>query len=166
MAGRRVETFEERFWSKVRKTDGCWLWTAYKTRTGYGKIRRGEKLVSAHRVSWELHNGPIPEGLCVLHECDNPACVNPAHLFLGTQVDNVADMVSKGRQRAPEGASVGTAKLAPAQVLEIRSRQGQGQSQRALAREFGVSKSQIGNILSGSFWRHLVTPRTASGATA
>lgn len=95
----------DRFWEKVRKTDGCWEWLAYTCKFGYGRIGgvRGQVL-DAHRVSWELHNGPIPEGICVLHHCDNPPCTNPDHLFLGTLSDNLADMYAKGRQ-GPRGLS-------------------------------------------------------------
>lgn len=94
---------EERFWPKVAKRgpDECWEWTASRTPQGYGKIgrRKGESPAIASRVSWEMHNGPIPDGLHVLHRCDNPPCVNPAHLFLGTNADNQRDMRAKGRGR-------------------------------------------------------------------
>jgi len=88
-----------RFWSNVDKSGVCWLWTA-STRYGYGRLKVGARRIQAHRVSWELHHGPIPEGLCVLHNCpggDNPTCVNPAHLWLGTRADNAADRDAKGR---------------------------------------------------------------------
>src|SRR3990172_4237019 len=90
------------FWAKVNKSDGCWTWTASKRKFGYGafvwadsegRIIQGR----AHRFSYELHHGPIPLGICVLHKCDNPACVRPSHLFLGTRADNNFDMLSKGR---------------------------------------------------------------------
>lgn len=96
----------ERFWSKVDRgggPDACWLWTAHKTRGGYGQLRVDGHQATAHRVSWELAHGPIPpghgyHGTCVLHRCDNPPCCNPSHLFLGTNADNMADMKAKGRQ--------------------------------------------------------------------
>lgn len=90
-----------RFWSKVRKSKGCWIWTAAASGVGdYGYFWSGSAMVRAHRFSWELHNGPIPEGLKVLHACDVPLCVNPSHLFLGTMQDNSDDMVQKGRCRS------------------------------------------------------------------
>ena len=97
---------ELRFWEKVDKngpihptlTTPCWIWTAFCNADGYGVFGTGAKtLISPHRFSWELHFGPIPDGLWVLHKCDNPPCVNPSHLFLGTQLDNIQDMLSKGR---------------------------------------------------------------------
>ncbi len=102
----QYQSLEERFWSKVNKTSspyGCWLWIASLSTTGYGQIYRGrgKGMVFAHRVSWLIHFGDIPEGMSVLHNCpggDNPLCVNPAHLWLGTQADNMHDMWAKGRQ--------------------------------------------------------------------
>lgn len=92
---------EKRFWEKVvkgRNKKDCWLWEGAVFNTGYGKIRRENKIKLAHRISWELHFGHIPEGMCVCHKCDVPLCVNPGHLFLGTQKDNIQDKVNKGRQ--------------------------------------------------------------------
>ena len=93
---------EQRFWAQVRKGRGCWTWVGNLAAKGYGKIRtagRGSAWLYAHRASWQLHNGPIPNGLCVLHRCDNPPCVNPEHLWLGTWADNNRDMALKGRAR-------------------------------------------------------------------
>jgi hypothetical protein len=92
------KTLSERFWEKVNKAGECWEWTACRHHQwGYGHVRVGGKLEAAHRVSWEMHNGPIPDGLLVCHHCDNPKCVRPAHLFLGTGTDNSRDMHAKGR---------------------------------------------------------------------
>lgn len=91
------KAIEDRFWAKVDRGGECWLWTAGRDSSGYGSLRTGHTKVSAHRLSWQLHHGQIPPGQNVLHRCDNPRCVRPDHLFLGTQADNVADMVAKGR---------------------------------------------------------------------
>lgn len=140
-------TFEQRFWSKVNKTGSCWNWTGMRFRLGYGAIRRDRKMVSAHRVSWELHHGTIPGNLHVLHRCDNRSCVNPDHLFLGTHDDNMRDKVTKGR---------GAASLTAEQVVEIRQRYRAGDvTQRELARTFNVDPSNISYIVSGKSWSHL-----------
>jgi hypothetical protein len=109
-----------RFWAKVQKGPGCWLWTAYRNRDGYGQFRVGGRMSKAHRVSWMLHFGPIPGGLDVLHRCDNPDCVNPSHLWLGTDADHTADKVAKGRQSRQKGEMHGQAKLCAAEVITIR----------------------------------------------
>jgi HNH endonuclease len=97
----RRRSLADRFWEKVKKTDGCWEWTARRLPKGYGTISCVDHRTSlcAHRVSWELHNGPIPDGMWVLHHCDNPQCANPDHLFLGTHTQNMRDMLAKGRGR-------------------------------------------------------------------
>ena len=87
----------ERFLDKIEKTSSCWNWLASKDRDGYGRIKISGRTFQAHRASWDIHNGSIPEGMSVLHHCDNPSCVNPFHLFLGTALDNVRDRDAKGR---------------------------------------------------------------------
>ena len=102
LQGQRWIPPEKRFWMQVHKSSGCWVWVGNRIPQGYGTIGVGGKPVRAHRYSWELHNGPIPDGLFVLHRCDNPPCVRPDHLFLGTALDNSRDCVDKGRHRGRE----------------------------------------------------------------
>ena len=136
-----------RFWPKVRLTNTCWIWTAAISEGGYGVIQVAGKLVKAHRLSWHLHFGPFRDGLWVLHHCDNPRCVNPSHLFLGTPKDNMQDMMSKGRGKNPN------AKLTEAQVHEIREiRKTDGRNQSVLAKQYGISQSAISRIIIGKTW--------------
>lgn len=149
-----------RFWAKVEilGTDECWPWLASRDRHGYGHIGLGGREGGtgyAPRVSWELHNGPIPEGLWVLHRCDNPACVNPAHLFLGTPKDNTADMMVKGRANRARGEDSGGAHFTAEQVVEIRATHARGRSMRALARQHGVSHSTISAMVHLRTWSHV-----------
>ncbi len=149
-------TISERFYEKVDAGPGggCHLWIAGRSRVGYGMFRvRGEQ-TRAHRFAWTLRNGPIPDGLCVLHRCDRPECVNPAHLFLGTQADNMADMAAKGRARGARGESNSRAKLSRTEVLEIRGLLGVGSS-RAVAKRYGVDQKTVLDIKNGKTWRHL-----------
>jgi hypothetical protein len=155
---RRNGTLEQRLWRSVDKTsdDGCWAWIGMTCRIGYGTIRSGNKMKKCHRVSYELACGPIPDGLKVLHKCDNRICVNPAHLFLGTQRDNIADMVAKGRHirghRASalhKGEANAAAKLKADDVRHIRDAVG---TQDAIAVRYGVSRSLISMIRSRRIW--------------
>jgi hypothetical protein len=94
----RKTSFEDRFWARVEKTEGCWIWTgSLFSGSQYGQVKQNGKTKQVHRVSWELHFGPIPESMCVCHKCDNPPCVRPDHFFLGTNYDNTMDSVIKGR---------------------------------------------------------------------
>lgn len=152
------KSFDDRFWERVeiRGPDECWLWTGRKLRDGYGQIWSKGKLIRTHRLSWELTKGKIPDGLCVLHNCpggDNPACVNPKHLFLGTQEENIKDMVNKGRQSGAIGEHNGRAKLTVCLVNEIRELFKTGLNKQQLANRFGVSRSQIYSIVTGLEWK-------------
>lgn len=146
-----------RFWSCVDKTGDCWIWTGQRTRDGYGRISVNQKYVGAHRVSFELANGPIPDGLYVLHSCDNRPCVNPAHLWLGTHQDNMRDMAEKGRGRERgkgginAGASNPRAKITEQQVSEIRALRGVVKHAE-IAKRFGISKGHVSAIQTGARW--------------
>jgi hypothetical protein len=154
---------EDRFWSKVRIGDGCWLWTASVCRFGYGRFHTTPHGVQkAHRMSWTFARGPISDGLWVLHNCpdgDNPACVRPSHLFLGTHRDNMADMVAKGRQSTyprRRGSDHPSARLTADKVVEIRTRYARGGVTHAiLAAEYGVAEPTIGAVICGRLWKHV-----------
>ncbi len=134
----------ERFWNKVQKTEGCWLWQGSQTTYRYGKFKWQGKKRLAHRVAYVLtSSSPIPAGLFVCHRCDTPLCVNPAHLFLGTPAENVADMMAKGRGVQPKPPQ-----LTALQVSEIRERYTTGQySYRQLAKLYSCSAGHIRNIV-------------------
>lgn len=154
-------SLEFRFWRKVEKGDpaACWLWQGKIERNGYGRIQQGGKgspLIGAHRVSYELHHGAIPPGHVVMHSCDNPGCVNPAHLSVGLPVENTADMIGKGRKRtvAPLGTGNGRAVLTEEKVRYIRANP--SKSHAALARELGCGITTIRGVRSGRVWSHIV----------
>ena len=155
--GVNVDSFEERFWSKVDKNgaNSCWNWTTGKDRYGYGQITINKRNLRSHRVSYAIRHGDIENGLHCLHECDNPACVNPDHLFLGTNQDNMDDKVSKGRQVSLKGESNGTAKLTAVKVLEIKRLLAGGVTQRAIASVYGVSQKNVSLIKAGKRWAHV-----------
>lgn len=136
--------------SMPEPNSGCWLWTASYNRVGYGAIKVAGGMTVAHRASWEAHNGSVPSGLLVLHRCDNRACCNPGHLFLGTQQDNMDDMRHKGRSPARQGERNGRAKLTAVQVDEIRLASG---SNTEIARRYGVAHQMISRIRRGEAWR-------------
>lgn len=174
---------EQRFWLHVEKTDTCWLWTG-PTNGKYGRhFLRDRKSAFAHRYSWMLHHGPIPDGLQVCHNCpggDNPLCVNPAHLFLGTHMDNMADRQRKGRQARGErsrpknpsrdashhsktrpwtvnrGEKTGHAKLKSADIPAIRQLLTQGVPKVRIAERYGVDPSTIIDIDRGRSWQHIL----------
>jgi len=170
-----------KFWAKVDKNGPtmphmdtpCWIWTANIIR-GYGQVRVGVKMMGAHRVAWMLRHGNIPRGegyhgFCVCHRCDNPACVNPSHLFLGTNADNMKDKACKGRapkgdnhhsrlhpERLPRGEGHGYVKLTDTIVMDIRSRYAAGGiTQYQLAAIFGIHQTLVSLITRRKIWKHL-----------
>jgi hypothetical protein len=149
-----------RFTDKSGGPDACWPWTGGTVGNGYGVMASAHRATTAHRVAYALHVGPIPAGLWVLHRCDNPRCVNPAHLFVGTPHENVVDMLRKGRGRAGtrtplRGEANPSSKLTAAQVLEIRAQHGQGASYPVLAARFGCSYSTVEKVCARRLWAHL-----------
>lgn len=175
---------EDQFWSKVDKSGECWIWTGRRGPRGYGRFRIGSKAPGAHRVAYELTYGPIPDELIVCHHCDNPPCVRPDHLFLGTHLDNAADRDSKGRtargdrsgarlypERRPRGdlhnsrlrpetiirgERQGRAKLTDALVREIRMRAAAGETARSITDDLKVcSKSTIERVINRVRWSHV-----------
>lgn len=136
----------------VGNIDECWEWQALKDKHGYGKFKLNDKMVKAHRFAWELVNGPIPEGMVIRHNCDNPGCVNSTHLEIGTQADNVKDMVNRGRQSRPKGTLNSMVKKTESDIIAIRSAIG---TQTAIAKKYGISQRQVSNIKNRKQWKHL-----------
>ncbi len=138
---------------------GCWEYNGARDPGGYGKIAAGEdsaaRLSSAHRVAYKHWVGPIAKGQHVLHHCDNPACFNPEHLFVGTARDNVKDMIAKGRKRVLKGEEHGRHVLAQEVVLEIRKLRNEGMGATALATRFGVKRDLINKIIFRRCWKHI-----------
>ena len=135
---------------------GCHVWTGFVDR--YARIRRGGhdgKQELAHRIAWELARGPIPEGLCVLHRCDNGTCVNPDHLFLGDQSDNMRDMQAKGRSNYPRGSAHANALLNEGAVRAIRAASHDQATRERLAASYGVSVNTVKGIQGRRAWKHL-----------
>lgn len=178
--GHRVP-LADRFWSRVARKgpDDCWLWTGGLFGFGYGACWYEGRTTQAHRLSWEMAHGPIPDGLAVLHRCDNPPCVNPSHLFLGTLADNTYDMMRKGRarlvgtgtpslgdqngsrtrpDRRPRGDAVKTSKLTTAQAEEIIRLASAGVARKEIAVRFGIHPLHVSRIYRGGCWKHLARP--------
>jgi hypothetical protein len=148
-----------RFLAKVDKTglNECWNWTAGRNLYGYGQFWMDGKQWGAHRVSYEIYNGPIPtgegyHGTCVCHSCDNPPCVNPAHLFIGTITDNTRDRNAKGRAQCTQGVAHHQSKLNEAQVRAIRT---DPRPHRAIAGDYGITQQHVGKIKRLEQWRHI-----------
>ena len=146
-------TPEQRFWSKVTKTDDCWLWTGSQTSTGYGlfHLSMKQRNQKAHRVSWMFSKGDIPSGVSVLHHCDVPICVKPSHLFLGTDLDNSHDCIEKRRNNF--GERNGRAKLTTEAIQEIRRRFALGESRKSLAEKYETCRSNIQVIVNFQAWK-------------
>ena len=141
--------------ARTHRTETCWLWTGRVDHNGYGIIWAFGRQTNPHRVSYELANGPIPDGLFVCHRCDVRRCVNPAHLFVGTQADNIADMKAKGRGH--QGSTQGMSKLIESQVIEIRRlcRDKNRPTYKQIGLRYGVSEAEISRIVRRLIWRHI-----------
>lgn len=164
MSGKAKDTPINRFWKYVKKSDDCWNWIGPLSNRGYGRFFIGSRPGNswlAHRFSWAVHYGNIPSGLFVCHHCDNPGCVNPKHLFVGTQFDNMSDAAKKGhlpQQRYPwlfAGERNGRSKLTEKDVREIR-RLSAIQGQRPIADQFGISRSLVRHIQAWRNWTHVI----------
>lgn len=161
IAAALTKPVEQRFWSKVDKDNGpvhpehgrCWVWTAALFSNGYGVFGVAHKNKRSHRVSWELINGSIPSDMRVLHKCDNPRCVRPEHLFLGTDRDNAADRCSKGRQA--RGQRIGRAILNDELVAKIKQLLRDGLGGTDIQELLGVDRENVYNIKRGMCWRHV-----------
>lgn len=144
-----------RFWSKVdiQSKNKCWNWKAARVHDGYGRFGLQYRIVRAHRVSYQIAYGNFDERLCVLHKCDNPACVNPNHLFLGTNQDNMNDQKSKSRN--PFGERNPRHKLTESQVIEIRKLYTKGLTQSEIGRMFNISQNQVSEIILRNHWKNV-----------
>lgn len=164
-----TKTLEQRFWEKVTKTESCWLWNAATFKTGYGAIGVGSKVEYAHRLSWNIHFGEIPNGHEVCHKCDVRNCVNPSHLFTGTRLDNVRDAVSKGRnakgstsgmrlhpERHHRGEWHPQHKLRECDVVSIRNMyKTTAMSQKQIGQLFAITQTAVGLIVRKKRWAHI-----------
>lgn len=163
MKPRDLTPLVHRFWRRVQPTaNGCWEWQGAVNEHGYGVIgrgRRGSGCAKAHRVAYELvHDVHLDPKIVVCHHCDNPRCVNPAHLFAGSQQDNLSDMRSKRRDSPPprfQGARNSMAKLDESSIHEVFRLRALGLTHRRIATTFGVSRTAIGFVLNRTTWRHI-----------
>lgn len=162
----------ERFLTNVQfpnESSGCWTWKGYLSKAGYGLFTLDGKRIGAHRASWDLHHGKIPNNHDICHECDNPSCVRPDHLAPKPHVFNLADMIAKGRsargdrnglRRHPEriarGEKCGASRLTSNQVIEIRQLGKSGKTPREISKVFQISEGNVRHILKGDSWKHLL----------
>jgi hypothetical protein len=153
----RTESPEDRFRRRLAsaaRVNECWLWNGYLDKDGYGTFAVTHKHTKkAHRYSYELNVGPIPQGLCVCHRCDTPSCVRPGHLFVGTMTDNDADRDSKGRQA--KGESSGTSRFTNEQIRDMRNLRAQGLTQQAIAELFNTAQPVVSRIVLMKAWKHI-----------
>lgn len=159
-----IRTLVDRFNEKVQRTDTCWLWLGHIQKNGYGQIHANGGAAWAHRVSYELHVGPIPAGMLVCHSCDNRRCVNPAHFFLGTIADNARDAMMK--QRVAVGDRNRHARLSSSDVASIMQMAGNGIDKPTLMQRFGISRSHLNAILRGVFWSNPIDRHKAKNFRA
>jgi len=150
----------DNFKKRVLKSNGCWKWLGDKTKAGYGLLSlrtKKRKRIYAHRLSYSLYKGNIPDGYVICHICDNPSCTNPDHLFCGTVKDNIADMCKKGRWNAgpPIGQKNPSAKLTENIVIDIRNKHLKGESIRSLAKKHKVARNTVKSIVTRVTWKHV-----------
>jgi HNH endonuclease len=162
---KKFNSLEERFWSKVKITDGCWLWESYIGTHGYGEFssKLPEKL--AHRVAWHLYKGPLPKGVFLCHHCDVRHCINyHEHLYIGTAQSNMDDCKNRDRQnnkaKVRPGVLHGMSKLTEADVIEIRKLRLEGHLLKSLGVRYGVTQQAIWQVVHNVHWKHLTPPST------
>lgn len=153
-------SLEEAFWSKVEKTEGCWQWTGATSR-GYGRLSYQSETISAHRFSYRLHGGTLTKGMFVCHRCDNPLCMNPDHLFLGTSRDTstcrgAAHWQNASPEKRRTGARHHASKLSPKKVREMRSLYANGETVKGIAKQYGVDARTTYAVLRGETWKHVL----------
>ena len=153
-----MNKLRNRFFSKVDKTESCWVWSSYKTKEGYGRIQAFGKPMYSHRISWLIHFGKIPNGKEVCHRCDNPSCVNPKHLFIGTHKDNMQDMFKKGRRKENQrrGERHWKSNLKEKDILRIRNLYSQGDiSMKNIGLLFSIKPNTVFYIVHRKNWSHI-----------
>jgi hypothetical protein len=167
-----VSTEENRFWANVQKTDKCWIWIGRRTKQGYGSFsglrqglgvfpENGRISTSAHRFSWKFKNGPIPNGLDVLHYCDTPPCVNPDHLWLGTDLDNMRDKVRKGRQNSPSGIEHYHAHMTSEDAIRAMRKENtkfpmENSTVLRISQKYGVSANVVRNVIYRKSYKNVI----------
>ena len=153
-----MKTIEERFFSKVIKSNTCWFWTGCKDKCGYGLLYyKNRKNINTHRLSYELHFGEVLDGLCVCHSCDNPSCVNPQHLFLATHKQNMEDKKNKGRtyNGNQKGINNPGSKLTENEVIEIKYLLESNISQSNIAKKYNISQTLVSAIKLEKIWKEI-----------